>query len=232
MRKALALILFLILCCFTGRGVILYAQGNDPGYNENIPDDNDSDDDDGSWADPEMDIYIPDKYTKGDQLVTVSLGAAFPVLFLNSSGDVIKDPKFTPPVGGILSIAYTYFLGANLFVGGEVGFLTAFTLSKNAVFIIPIGVRAGWQFVFRRFEFPVYLAIGAAPQKYLDFGYFGMYLKGVAAGFFRYNPNWSFGLSVDWTWLPQWPKENEKRVPSKDINGNFLGVSLSARYHF
>jgi hypothetical protein len=233
MRKALALIFFLILCCFTGRGVILYAQGDAPPYDESIPDDNDSEDDseEGSLAGPELDIYIPDKYAKGDQIVTVSLGAAFPVLFLNSNGDLI-DHKFTPPVGGVLSLAYTYFLGPYLFVGGEIGFITAFTLSQNAVFIIPIGIRAGWQFVFRRFEFPVYLAIGIAPQKYLDFGYFGMYLKGAAAGFFRYNPNWSFGLSVDWNWLPQWPMENEARVPNKDINGNFLNVSLSARYHF
>jgi hypothetical protein len=54
-----------------------------------------------------------------------------------------------------------------------------------------------------------------------------MYLKGAAAGFFRYNPNWSFGLSVDWNWIPQWPEDK-----SKEVNGNFINVSLSARYHF
>jgi len=232
MRKALALVIFLVLCCFTGRGVILYAQEDSPGYNENVPDDdNDSDDDSDDYisqAEPETDRYIPDKYARGDQVVTISIGAAFPVLFYNGNGDKITH-KITPPVGGSLSLAYTYFLGAHFFIGAEAGFITAFTLSENAVFLIPIGARAGWQFAIRRFEFPLYVAIGIAPQKYLDFGYFGMYLKGTIAGFFRYNPNWSFGLNADWTWFPQWPKNKKK---NEEVNGNFIGVSLSARYHF
>jgi len=59
-----------------------------------------------------------------------------------------------------------------------------------------------------------------------------MYLKATASAFFRYNPNWSFGISVDWSWFPQWPKEDGKRVPQKDINANIIGVTLCARYHF
>jgi len=123
------------LCCFTGRGVILYAQGDVPDYyNEEVPDDNDSDNDSDDYiseAEPEKDRYIPDMYAKGDQVVTISIGAAFPVLFFKD-GNLLAH-KITPPVGGSLSLAYSYFLGAHFFIGGEAGFITAFTLSENAV---------------------------------------------------------------------------------------------------
>jgi len=224
MRKALALIILLALCCFAGRGAILHAQ--DAPYDETIPDD----DDDGSQTGSDLDAYIPDMYAKGDQTITISLGAIFPTVFFNNGR--VKPHNFNPPVGGVLSLAYTHFLGPNLFLGGEVGFASAYTLGQNAFFVIPIGVRAGWQFVFRRFEFPLYAVIGIAPQKYLDFGYFGMYLKGAASAYYRFNPNWSFGLSADWSWYAQWPLENGVRIPRKDMFGNIAGVQLSARYHF
>jgi len=249
MQKALALFLLLVLCCFAGQGVILYAQedepgydetvpyetipdeaipGDEPGYNENIPDDNDEDD--GTQTESELDKYIPDMYSKGDQTVNISLGAVFPAFFLNN-GKVIPH-NISPPVGGVLSAAYVRFLGPHLFLGGEVGFASAYTLGENALFIVPIGVRAGWQFVFRRFEFPVYGAIGMAPQRYLDLGYFGMYLKAAASAYYRFHPNWSFGISADWNWYPQWPKKDGKRVPDKDIYANMICIMLCARYHF
>jgi len=215
----------LALCCFAGRGMILYAQSNDP-YDESIPDD----DEDGSQADSDFDKFIPDIYTNGDQAINISLGAVFPTVFLNNGKEIAHN--IIPPVGGMLSFAYNYFLGANIFLGGEVGFAYAYTLGENALFIIPIGFRAGWQFVFRRFEFPLYAAIGIAPQRYLDLGYFGMYLKGALSGFYRFHPKWSFGLIVDWTWYPQWPMKDNVRITSKDVDGNMLGVILSARYHF
>jgi len=235
MRKTLAFIILLALTCFIGRGAILYAQ--EDAYDESIPDgneDNGSDDDyyddEEGQTEPDIDLYIPDKYTMGDQFVTISLGTIFPAVFANN-GKVIAH-NITPPVGGTLSLAYSYFFGPNLFVGAEIGFKTLFTLNKNALFIIPIGARVGWQFVFKRFEFPLYASIGIAPQRYLDSGYFGMYMKGAGGAYFRYNPNWSFGLSVDWGWFPQWPQENKKRASDKDIDAHIIGVTLGARYHF
>jgi hypothetical protein len=225
MQKIPAFLLMLALCCFAGRSVNLYAQANAP-YDETIPDD----DDDGGQDESEFNRYIPDLYTKGDQAINISLGAIFPTVFLNNGKEI--DHNIKPPVGGVLSFAYNFFLGANLFIGGELGFASAYTLGENALFIIPIGFRAGWQFVFRRFEFPLYAVIGIAPQRYLDLGYFGMYFKGALSAFYRFHPKWSFGLILDWSWYPQWPMKDGKRTPDKDIDANILGVILSARYHF
>jgi len=227
MRKAPALFLLLALCYFAGQGAVLFAQDDSPGYDESIPDG----DDDGSVPESEWNKYIPDMYSKGDQTFSISAGTIFPIIFLNKDGEKITH-NFSPPVGAVLSLSYNHFLSSHLFLGGELGINFNSTLGKNTIFIFLIGARAGWQFVFRRFEFPVYAAIGISPQRYLNSGYFGMYLKGAGAAYYRFSPNWSFGINADWNWHPQWPKENGKRVPEKDIYANMLGVTLSARYHF
>ena len=100
------------------------------------------------------------------------------------------------------------------------------TRGGNMVYIIPFGAKVGYQFVFRRFEFPLSLFVGAAPQKYLEKGYFGLVMKPGASVYWRYNPEWSFGLNGVWWFVPQWPKNGY------DVYGNFLELTLSARYHF
>jgi hypothetical protein len=226
MQKARAFFLLLALCCFAGPGAFLYAQEDYPAYDESIPDG----EDEGGADESDWNKYIPDMYSKGDQTVNISLGTIFPVVFINN-GNVIPH-NISPPVGIVLSLSYNYFMGANFFIGGEFGINTALTLGQNMVFIVPIGLRAGWQFIISRFEIPLSAAIGLAPQKYLDYGYFGMYLRATAAAYYRFNPNWSFGLNADWSWYPQWPMKNNIRTPEKDVYANIVGVTLSARYHF
>jgi hypothetical protein len=101
------------------------------------------------------------------------------------------------------------------------------TLEKNMYYAVPFGVRAGYQFLWGRFEFPVNLFLGAVPQKYRDKGYFGLILKPGASAFWRFNADWSFGLNLAWWWVPQWTD-----APSENVQGNFLELTLSARYHF
>jgi hypothetical protein len=69
--------------------------------------------------------------------------------------------------------------------------------------------------------------IGGATQKYLETNYFGLFLKPMASAFFRFNPDWSFGLNAGWWLVPEWTKESRK-----DMTAHFVEVTLSARYHF
>jgi hypothetical protein len=105
----------------------------------------------------------------------------------------------------------------------------AFTLGRNVFSLVPFGVRAGYQFMAGRFEFPLGLMIGGAGQKYLnEEDYFGLIVKPTASVFFRATSDFSFGLNAQWWWVPQWPKDNwDKRV-----DGNFIELTLSVRYHF
>jgi hypothetical protein len=219
MQKVRFFLLLLGLCWFSGQGAVLFAQEEDEDDQDiDVPLETD-------WFD-----YVSDTYSRGDQTFNISLGVIFPTIFLNNGSKI--DHNFSPPVGGAGTLAYNYYLSSLFFVGGEVSVQFNYTLGKNTVFIIPLGVRAGVQFVISRFEFPLFMVVGVAPQRYLNDGYAGLFLKGGASGFFRFNPDWSFGLNVDWSWYPQWPREDGSPVPSKNVDANVLGLTLSARYHF
>jgi hypothetical protein len=171
----------------------------------------------------DWDGYVPELYARGDKAFIITLGLLIPTVF---AGDAMEGNSRNIKLGGTGSLAFNYFLTSHLFLGGELGGMFAPTRGKNMLYIVPFGARFGYQFVVSRFEFPLTLMIGAAPQKYLDKGYFGLIIKPGASVFFRFNPDWSFGLNTNWWMLPQWPKSG------KNVFGNFLEVTLSARYHF
>ncbi|MCL2094344.1 MAG: hypothetical protein FWH12_09170 [Treponema sp.] len=160
-------------------------------------------------------------YTRGDRIFNISLGVLIPTYF---SG--IDDNNHGMSVGGTGTLGYYYFLSPNIFIGGELSGSFSGTRAGNMLYVVPFGVRGGYQFVFRRFEFPLSVMIGAAPQRYLEDGYFGLIVKPSASAFWRFNHEWSFGLNTHWWLVPQYPKEGPRVV------GNFLELTLSARYHF
>ena len=205
MRKA-GIIFLLLFLTFT----LLYAQESEGDLPAT----------EGDW-----DIYAPDMYASGDQIFVISLGTVFPTVFLNN-GKIITH-NISPPVGGTGSLSYNYFLSPNIFLGGEVGGIFMSTLGRNMFYAIPLGLRAGYQFYFWRFEFPVSLTLGMTWHRYLDLSYYGFYMKGGGSVFYRFNSDWSFGLNANWYWLPQWTNDR-----SKNVDGNFVNLTLSARYHF
>jgi hypothetical protein len=170
----------------------------------------------------EWEDYAPNLYSRGDKTFIITLGVIIPTVFTGS----ISDEGHGAKVGGTGSLSYNYFFGSNFYMGGEFGGMFAGTRGDNMFFIVPFGLRFGYQFVVRRFEFPLTLMIGAAAQKYLEKNYMGLFLKPGAAVFWRFNPDWSFGLNTNWWIVPQWPKNGE------NATGHFLEITLSARYHF
>jgi hypothetical protein len=209
---------------------MLYAQEQNEDT-EPIAEDPEDDDNESIAMETDWDVYVTGLYSSGDQVFTMSFGVVFPTLFLNNKTPIPY--HFDPPVGGTIGpFSWCYFLNENVFLGGEVSFSFNYTLGQNVAFLLPLGARAGWQFLFRRFEFPVYVAVGGALQRYLNFNYLGLYVKGGASAFYRFNPDWSFGLNADFGWYPEWPYEDGKQVPNKNVDGFFTGVTLAARYHF
>jgi hypothetical protein len=185
------------------------------------------DTDEESPVEPDWEIYATDLYSRGDQVFVISLGVVFPTIFIGKSGSVTHNINV---VGGAGSLGYNYFLGAHFFVGAEVGGMFAGTIANQMnqmLYIIPIVLRGGYQFIFKRFEFPLSFGVGFAPQRYLEEGYFGLFLKPEASAYFRFSPDWSFGLNGAWWWVPEWTGDS-----SKNIYGNFFELTLSARYHF
>jgi|TergutMp193P3_1026864.scaffolds.fasta_scaffold10180_3 hypothetical protein len=207
MRKTTALIFILLLCL----PVLLYSQS---GGQEDEPD-----------IEDDWDVYQTDLYAAGDKAFIISLGTVFPAVFLNN-GNVIQH-NLTPPVGGTGSLSYNYFLNSRFFTGVEVSGMFLPTVDRSTAYIIPIGLRIGYQFLIWRLEFPITLTTGINWHRYLNVSYFGYFVKGGAGAYFRYNSEWSFGINSNWCWLPEWTNE-----PSKNIDGNIVELTLSARYHF
>jgi len=180
-------------------------------------------DSDDEYPEIEWDTYVPDLYRTGDKVFSITAGITFPTVF---SGKGMDGNPSNIKLGGMGRLIYSYFFSSHWFLGGELGGMFSGTGGKNMYFAVPFGVHFGYQFVIKRFEFPIYIMTGGAPQKYTEKDYFGWIIKPGISGFFRYDADWSFGLNVNWWMLPQWPKNGNK------VLGNFLEISLTARYHF
>jgi hypothetical protein len=176
-------------------------------------------------VEPDWGDYTNALYSKGDQTFMVSLGVVFPTIWLND-GNVISH-NITPPVGGTGTLALNYYLSSLFFIGGEIGGMFFTTLDNSNLYTISLGIRGGIQFNVWKIEIPISLSVGMSWQTYLNTGYYGFYLKGGLAAYFRATNDWSFGLSSNWIWLPEWTNESRK-----NIDGNFVDLTLSARYHF
>ena len=179
-----------------------------------IPDEDDT-------PEPEWVDIITAPFSTGDRNFVISLGTIIPTVF---GGLGENDHGLS--LGGSCTLAFNYFINENVFVGGELGGMFSGTRSGNMLYVLPFGARIGYQFWYQRYEFPLSLMLGIAPERYLGKGYIGPVLKGSASAFLRYNPEWSFGLNGVWWFLPQWPKNSNNTV------GNFLEITISARHHF
>ena len=184
----------------------------------------------GSSPEDDPDEYPPESewidiisapFSLGDKTIVITLGVTFPTFF---SG--IENNQHGLSLGGFGSLAYNYFITPKIFIGGELSGMFSGTRGGNMLYIIPFGARIGYQFWYQRFEFPVSLMFGGATQRYLGKSYFGPVLKPGASIFWRYSPEWSFGLNTVWWFIPQMPKNGD------NVNGNFIELTLSARYHF
>jgi hypothetical protein len=200
MRKAGVLLLLLMTCL----PFLLVAQEDD---------------------DPEWDYYYDDIHSKGDQTFIISLGTVFPTVFVSESS--VIEHKFSPPVGFTGSLSYHYYFYSSIFLGAEAGFMILPTLGGNTLFMIPLGIKGGYQFNYRKFEFPVSMTLGVSWHRYLSMGYFGFYMKGGGAAFYRVSNSWSFGLNANWYWFPE-----RTGTKSDNVHGNMLDLTLCARYHF
>ena len=213
---ALFLVLFLLL-----PGLSLLAQEPPSNEQPESPSPESPENPENPPIDSEWGKYNISVYNRGDKTFTITLGVLIPTLF-----NGVDEQGVGLSVGGTGTLAFSYFLTPHLFVGGELSGMFMSTRGKNMLYMIPFGARIGYQFIFRRFEFPFSFMIGGAPTLYLEQKYFGLIMKPGAGVFWRLNPDWSFGLNTSWWFLPQWPKTGP------DAYGNFLELTLSARYHF
>ena len=193
----------------------LYAQENEDGEDEGEPVSPPIDTD---WGE-----FPSTLNTRGDKTFVISLGVIIPAVF---TGKGIENNKHNLSVGGTGSLSYNYFINPYVFIGAELSGMFVGTIGGNMLYIVPFGAVLGYQFVFGRFELPISLMIGGAPQTYIEKNYFGFFFKPGVSGYFRFDSDWSFGINTLWWMVPQWPKDG------RNVLGNLLQITVSARYHF
>jgi len=168
-------------------------------------------------------------YRRGDRTFLITFGFIFPTVF----GGAVENNNHNIKTGGTGTLAFNQFLTSNIFVGGELSGMFAGTVGKNTFTVLPAyGLKLGYQFVLWRFEFPVSIFAGAGHQRRmpLEDAYYGLIFKPSASVFWRFNQEWSFGLNAVWWLIPQWAAEREGI--KHNVYGNFLELTLSARFHF
>lgn len=181
---------------------------------------------------PEPDSPIKSEWTTreansteaGDNHFSIELGILQPLAYVDGTGATLPNKTF---LGGAFRLAYDKFLTPNFFLGGEASGLFCSTLGKNVLFMLPFGVRAGYQFNIWQFEIPIMVSAGGMLHRYTTTSYFSLFVKPSVGVFWRFNSDWSFGANVAYLWTPEWTA-----TPETTVYGHFLEATLSARYHF
>ncbi|MDR2481310.1 MAG: hypothetical protein LBD07_03335 [Spirochaetaceae bacterium] len=184
----------------------------------------DDDINDGLPIQSEWDGKTYSVYSVGDKIFNISIGTLSSLFLTGRNYEIISNKIH---IGGTGSLSYSYFLTTKIFTGGELQGSFSSTLSEIFLYMIPISWHIGYQFIYNRFEFPSSVSFGIVPQSYNGKSLLSIFSKLHGAAFYRFTNDWSFGLNTEFWWIPQWTKE-----PSKNAYGHFLGITVSARYHF
>jgi len=190
----------------------------------------DDEDDKDIYLETDWSAVSATRYSKGDQTFLICLSLVKPLFYMDEKQGYLSTNM---NLGWKGSLGYAYFLDSHFFLGGELSGMFTSTIGENMYFIVPMGFMAGYQFLLGRFEFPLSLMIGAAPQTHQDRSYFGLFSKVSGAAYFRFNNEWSFGLNTGFWWVPQWTNKSRTGYDGNvNIHGFFWEFSLGARYHF
>ena len=163
------------------------------------------------------DGYVYEQNGAGDQFLKIDLAANFPLNF---------GEKLYPGMGA--SVGYYYFLTNNLALGGDAILGYNLSIGKKPLVTIPITFGAMYQPYIGKFEFPLMLNVGFATVTCQTMMYFpALSVKFSAGAYYRYSESWSFGLSTNTFWIPQWFKNSDY-----NDNGIFTTAGLTVRYHF
>ena len=163
------------------------------------------------------DGYVYEQNGAGDQFLKIDLAANFPLNF---------GEKLYPGMGA--SVGYYYFLTNNIALGGDAILGYNLSIGKKPLVTIPITFGAMYQPYIGKFEFPLMLNVGFATVTCQTMMYFpALSVKFSAGAYYRYSESWSFGLSTNTFWIPQWFKNSDY-----NDNGIFTTAGLTVRYHF
>jgi hypothetical protein len=165
------------------------------------------------------------QYALGDQTLSINFGPFIPLFFLALDGSGAGRTNLS--LGGTGSICWAAYVTGQIRVGLEVGGEFSFDLNGNTLLMLPILAKGQYVFTLYPFEVPVGLAVGMNVVKLGSLSTIDLLLRPEASLLWIFDSNWSFGANLDWWWDMQF-----SAVPGESRVGNFLGITLSALYHY
>ena len=165
----------------------------------------------------------------GDQYIKIALGLCLPLNFPDFESTIKGDSQLK--LGGIGSLGYHYFLTSKMAIGFDVSFGFNVSIGSHVFNYVPFIAAFTYQPVAGRFEFPLTIGLGFAWESFGGKNYFpGLVVKPEAGAMFRLTESWSLGLEASYLLMPQfssWYNDN-----AENFAGQFLTLSVTARYHF
>lgn len=180
---------------------------------------------DDNEGDEYIDDYIYEANGAGDQFLKMNLGVHIP---LNFGGSVKKGDGTLYP-GGVVNAGYYKFINSWLALGGEVTASYNVSVGNKILLTLPLSFGMLAQPTIGNFEFPFFLTLGMAYETWQNIDNFPSLSIGASGGvFYRFTEPFSMGISCNYIFIQQWVKGDK----TKNANGQFMGISLGARYHF
>jgi hypothetical protein len=164
-------------------------------------------------------------YSRGQVSLSLNAGMFIPLFIQSFSGDYTKSNLHLGAVG---SLQLGVHLDNNWLLGAEVSGMFAKDIRDNLLIMLPITFKGAYYFHFFPFEIPVYLGAGMTLMKLAEQRQIDFILKPGFSSYWKYSSAWAFGMNfVYWLDFQAW-----KEDPDKARMGNFLEISLSAKYNF
>ena len=187
-------------------------------------------------SDPEQSPFTPQEQMNqrslGDKSFAISAGIFAPLPFYLLNGLAGYPEGFTDSqlsVGGMGSLAFSFYLSGNFKLGIQVSGSFARDINYNYLYLIPIMAKASWEFhPWNRISIPIYLGLGMAMSSYKDIFVIDPIVRPGFGVYFDWNYEWSFGVDFSYWFVPQLGSSDEA---ARSI-GQFMDISLTAEYHF
>ncbi len=170
-----------------------------------------------------------DHHVAGDRSLTIQLGPMFPLAFQTWGG---KTAPTNLTIGGTLGVDLDFYLNDNLRLGAGLGGMASTGPNNFTLFLVPITLRATWEFKIYPFSFPVGLGAGFSFTNYQTSTSFDPILIPTAGAYWNVTPSWSFGLDAS-PWILFQSYLPGGSIPASDSRiAYFADVTLGAIYHF
>ncbi len=176
----------------------------------------------------QAEVLTYDHRVPGDRSMTIDLGPSFPLFIQDFSGNI---GPTNLSLGANIGLDIQFYLTNNFKLGGELKGFAAGDPNNNLLFMVPITLKADYEFDFFPFTIPVGLGAGICFNNYLASTNINPVLSPTTGFYWNANTSWSFGVNLAY-WMVFDLYSGNPIPTSQDRIGNFLESNLAAVYHF